>query len=133
MLKRNNISGIGIGTTSVIMIFVVLCLSILATLLYTVTKSDEVVTDKKVGYATRYQLADNVAIETLAYIDEKLYELCEKNIPFYNYNSCRVILDSLENVSIDYKNKKIAYKVGLETNINLEVELPKKILLTLGL
>ncbi len=120
-MKKNKVFGIGVGTTSVLMLFVVICLIMLAILSYMIVKTDTDMIDKKANYSIRYQLADSVAVETLSKIDEKLYEISNKKILFVNEIECRNIMDTLDCVSVDYDKKQISYRVGLDNNSSLDV------------
>lgn len=120
-MKKNRMFGLGVGTTSVVMIFIVLCLTILGTMLYMMSKSDMVITDKKVNYAISYQMADSVAVDTLASIDNCLYEMSDGNIKFDGNDECKKLLDRIKNINIDYKEKNISYRVGLENNTFLDI------------
>ena len=120
-MKKNKTFGLGVGMTSVIMIFVILCLAIIGTLLYMITYSDTVIVDKKVNYSISYQMADNVAVDTLATIDNKLSELNSKQIAFNGNSKCRDIMDEIDNIEIDYNRNNITYKVGLGENNYLDI------------
>ncbi len=120
-MKKNKTFGLGVGTTSVIMIFVILCLVIIGTLLYLITYSDTVIVDKKANYSISYQMADNVAVDTLAIIDDKLGELYSKKIAFNGNGKCRSIMDEIDNIEIDYNKNNISYKVGLGENNYLDI------------
>lgn len=122
-MKKNKMFGLGVGTTSVLMIFIVLCLTILGTLLYMITKSDMTITEKKANYSVKYQMAENVAVETLSSIDECLYELTYNRIKFGDSRECSDVLSKIKNVFIDYDNKTILYKVGLSDNMYFDVKL----------
>lgn len=122
-MKKNKTFGLGVGMTSVIMIFVILCLAIIGTLLYMITYSDTVIVDKKVNYSISYQMADNVAVDTLATIDNKLSELNSKQIAFNGNSKCRDIMDEIDNIEIDYNTNNISYKVGLGENNYLDIVL----------
>ncbi len=120
-MRKNKVFGVGVGTTSVLMLFVVICLIMLAILSYMIVKTDTDMVDKKASYSIRHQMADNVAVETLSKIDEKLYEISNKRIIFANEIECRDIMDTLDGVSIDYDKKQISYRVGLDDNCSLDV------------
>lgn len=120
-MKKNKFFGIGVGTTSVLMLFVVVSLTMLAILSYMIVITDTDMVDKKANYSIRYQMADSVAVETLSKIDEKLYEISNKRIVFANEIECREVMDTLDGVSIDYEKKQIAYRVGLDDNSSLDV------------
>ena len=122
-MKKNKTFGLGVGMTSVIMIFVILCLVIIGTLLYMITYSDTVIVDKKANYSISYQMADNVAVDTLAIIDDKLGELYSKKIAFNGKGKCRSIMDEIDNIEIDYNKNNISYKVGLGENNYLDIVL----------
>ena len=77
-MKKKQFFGLGVGLSSVIMIFVVLCLTTLAVLAYFCAKADTKLTDKKVAYASSYQDADVEAKEVLFNVDETLLELSKE-------------------------------------------------------
>ena len=64
--------GIGIGGPSIIMIFVILCLTTLGALSLMTANADWKLTEKAANAVTAYYIADNKAEETLASIDASL-------------------------------------------------------------
>ena len=120
-MKKNKVYGLGIGTTSVILVFVIICLTILSALAYTIVKSDSDIIDKKMSYTIRYQMAENIAVDTLAKVDEKLYELSKKKIVFSDEYECKKVMNTLEGININYEKKQIAFNVGLDDDSTLEV------------
>lgn len=122
-MKKNKTFGLGVGMTSVIMIFVILCLAIIGTLLYMITYSDNVIINKKVNYSISYQMADNIAVDTLAEIDSKLGELYNKKIAFNGSEECSNIMDKIKNIEINYDKNNISYKVGLGESNYLDIVL----------
>ena len=122
-MKKNKTFGLGVGMTSVIMIFVILCLAIIGTLLYMITYSDNAIIDKKISYSISYQMADNIATETLADIDDKLGELSDNKIGFNENEECIKIMNQIDNIVINYDKKNISYKVGLGENNYLDIVL----------
>ena len=68
-------------------------------------------------------MADNVAVDTLATIDNKLSEFNSKQIAFNGNSKCRDIMDEIDNIEIDYNTNNISYKVGLGENNYLDIVL----------
>lgn len=65
-------SGIGVGISSILMIFVALCLTIFATLSYLSARADGKLTERFVAATESYYAADAAAEETLAAIADAM-------------------------------------------------------------
>jgi hypothetical protein len=61
-------SGIGIGSSSIVLVFAVLCLTIFSMISLTIATSERTLTDAEVEMVVNYYLADALAEEILAYI-----------------------------------------------------------------
>lgn len=107
MNKQNRIS-IGIGLSTLLMIFTVLILTIFATLSYLQAKRNLTETDKIVNSFVEYNDADYKASEIYAYLME------HENDEAY-----------MEENQIDYSNDSYSYSVKINDKKSLEVVLTK--------
>ncbi len=93
--RKNSIgsSGMGVGYVSLIMIFAVICLTVLAVLSYQAAGANTVLNTKSAAYTSEYYAADGRAKEKLQILDgyamiasqgffeDDLTALCEENMP----------------------------------------------------
>ncbi len=107
MNKQNRIS-IGIGLSTLLMIFTVLILTIFATLSYLQAKRNLTETDKIVNSFVEYNEADYKASEIYAYLMEH-----ENDESYMKENQ------------IDYSNDSYSYSVKINDKKRLEVVLTK--------
>ncbi len=107
MNKQNRIS-IGIGLSTLLMIFTVLILTIFATLSYLQAKRNLTETDKIVNSFVEYNDADYKASEIYAYLMEH-----ENDESYMKENQ------------IDYSNDSYSYSVKINDKKSLEVVLTK--------
>ncbi len=66
--------GMGVGYVTLIMLFAVICLTVLASLSYQAARANDKLNDKSVRYTSSYYLADGIANEALCMLDEAAYE-----------------------------------------------------------
>ena len=66
--------GMGVGYVTLIMLFAVICLTVLASLSYQAARANDKLNDKSVYYTSYYYLADGIANEVLCLLDESAYE-----------------------------------------------------------
>ncbi len=69
--------GMGVGYVSLIMLFAVICLTVLATLSYQAARANDKLNEKSVSFTTAYYNADNRAKRLLSQLDEKALISCE--------------------------------------------------------
>lgn len=62
--------GLGVGYVTLIMLFAVICLTILAALSYQAAHANEKLVDKNVSFCTAYYKADGKAKQTLSRLDD---------------------------------------------------------------
>lgn len=133
-MKKNKVYNLGIGTTSILIIFIVVCLTILSVLSYMVTNTDYKVTNTKKEYNMMYHEADSKAIDKMAQIDDVLYKIASKNMKF-NEVKAKMLLANIDGIEVDYSSNEISYdihvrnnayiSVVLDVNIDKEFKLPK--------
>ena len=121
-MRKNRIFSFGIGTTSILMIFIIISLTVISLLSYMVTVKDLRLTDKKGEYVQKYQSADNLAVEKLVQIDDKLVQMRDENVKFSS-DKAKKILEDVKDINIDYQSKMINYYVLLNDRSYLYVEL----------
>lgn len=70
--KNKNIgnTGMGVGFVSLIMIFAVICLTVLAVLSYQAAGANDILNTKSAEFTREYYAADTAAKEKLMYLDE---------------------------------------------------------------
>ena len=73
-MKQKEGFRLGTGTSSILMIFVVLCLTVFGVLSFSTASADQRLTDKALDGVTAYYAADALAEEALAQIDACLAE-----------------------------------------------------------
>lgn len=69
--------GIGVGYVTLIMLFAVICLTVLAALSYQAARANDKLNEKSVYYTLRYYSADGRTNEVLSIFDELAYEAHE--------------------------------------------------------
>ena len=133
-MKKNKVYNLGIGTTSLLIIFIVVCLTILSVLSYMVTNTDYKITEIKTEYNSGYHKADSKAIEKMAQIDEILYKIASKNMKF-NGTKAKLMMATIDEIEVNYSSNEISYDVPirnsaylsvvLKVNIDKEAKLPR--------
>lgn len=119
---KNKITNFGIGMTSIMMVFVIVCLTFLALLAYVVTEKDANITRKKEEYSYSYKQADNKAVYKLASIDEELYNLAIEKKQL-DSKDAKQRLNSIEDIEVDYKSKCIDYNMHVDNRAYIKVKL----------
>ncbi|MBE5935438.1 MAG: hypothetical protein E7262_06560 [Lachnospiraceae bacterium] len=121
-MKKSKVYNLGIGTTSILIIFIVVCLTILSVLSYMVTNTDYKITNKKTEYNSLYQEADSKAVDMMAHIDSVLYEIAKKKIKVNDVNA-KMMLETIGDIQIDYSENEISYEVKIKNNSFISVVL----------
>jgi len=78
--NKNPISegrGVGVGYVTLIMLFAVICLTVLASLSYQAARANDKLNEKSVYFTSWYYLADGRMNEVLSVLDEAAYEAHE--------------------------------------------------------
>ena len=76
--KDNNIGGgIGVGYVSLIMMFAVICLAVLAVMSYQSAGANDILNEKSEAYTVQYYAADSRVQEKLMLCDNAAYEAAE--------------------------------------------------------
>ncbi|MCR5609732.1 MAG: hypothetical protein K6G26_11795 [Lachnospiraceae bacterium] len=117
-MKNKQFFGLGIGLSSVIMIFVVLCLTTLAVLAYFCGKADTRLTSKKAEYSISYQKSDLKAREVLSEVDGVLLELAKNEKSLDEFDSLYE-----GEVEVLRESDTITYNVKINDSIDLFVNL----------
>ena len=112
MAKNNpRPAGIGTGYLSLMMIFVVLCLTILAALSFSAAESEKKYSEKSAAYTKAYYEADTLAKYTLAQVAETV-----KNYTDYSDFMLLGELDEIEGIS--YESRPDRIDISWSTAIN---------------
>lgn len=123
MSKEKNSTGFpNIGLSSLLIVFLVLCLTTFALLALSTAKSDNTLSEKFASHRTDYYTASSRAEEILAQIDTLLEQNQENDVRNMDFSS-------IENtsISIDVDTKEypaiLSYAVPMENNQILSVKL----------
>jgi uncharacterized protein YxeA len=122
-IKKNLIKPtIGIGISSILLIFLVVCFSVFAILALTSAKTDYQMNEKIADSFSQYCKVNQKAQELVAQIDEQLKQSYEEASSEKEYsNVAYQKLSKIEGVEV--KKKQITFQVEAENSQNLEVEL----------
>ena len=114
--------GVGIGSTSILMVFVVLCLTTFSVLSYSSANSTRKFSEKTAEQTVYYNLANTEANERLAEIDLFLYNL-PSNAELYNSGMANII--KLDGVILkeNYDYFIVSFRVSITEMSSLNVEL----------
>lgn len=124
VVMKNNIS-MGMGGTLVIVIFVVLCLTVFATLSFTTAYSDMKLVNKTQEMTTDYYMIDGKAEIMLSKIYDMLIEAAHGDFDNYYDRLSQLILqaDNIIVLNTDKNDFKIYYEVHGNKNQKLCVTL----------
>ena len=116
MNKRTRPAGIGTGYLSLMMVFVILCLTMLAALSFSAAESERKYSEKSAEYTKLYYAADSEAKRTLAAVAEIAEE-------YDDYTDFMFLaeLDSMENIS--YENSPQGVRISWSTAVNERQEI----------
>ncbi len=123
--KKNSIgsSGMGVGYVSLIMIFAVICLTVLAVLSYQAAGANAVLNEKGAAYTSQYYAADGRAKEKLMALDgyslsasqgffeDDFTALCEENMPDVQLRNSP---DGITAEFTEYINDRLSLKVSIK-------------------
>lgn len=119
-MRNKNTIGFGVGTSSLLMILIVLCMTILAVLSYLNVRNNTELYNEKERITKEYYQTDSNAIRIYAKIDEILYDSYIKtsNIDYLTEVQ-RVLMDN----GYDVENDVITYEVVINESHTLQVKL----------
>lgn len=121
-MKKKTQMGLGVGASSILLIFVLLCLTTFATLSLVSAQADARLSEKSAETVRAYYEADARAEELLAEIDETLRSVPagEDYLP-----ACAGLLSGLDGVSAsqDGEGLTVSYSVAAGENQQLRVTL----------
>ncbi|WP_312815951.1 hypothetical protein [Sedimentibacter sp.] len=121
---KNNIS-MGMGGTLVLVIFVVLCLTVFATLSFTTAYSDLKLVNKTQEMTSDYYIIEGIAEKKLSEIFNTMIAAAHGDINDY-YHSLSALLSRIEDVTVinsDKNNFNIYYEVHGDKNQKICVTL----------
>ncbi len=125
MSNEKNIAserGVGVGYVSLVMIFAVICLTVLATLSYQAARANDKLNEKSIAFTDGYYAADSSAKELLAALDENALLAYESG--FFD-DSFTALCGDYENITL---NKVSAgYEVSFAEYISDKISLSVKI------
>lgn len=131
-MSRKIGTGINIGSISILIIFVLLCLTTFATLSLVSANADAKLSNTAADSLSDYYLADARAEEILANIDSKLKDVSFNKTKQQYFNDCITSLSKLSNISTNIENEKLTINYNIkiddknELNVALSVVYPKK-------
>ncbi len=120
--NQKNISqerGMGVGYVSLIMIFAVICLTVLASLSYQAARANDKLNEKSIAFTDSYYAADNRAKELLSKLDESAMTAYESG--FFDES----FADGYENVNV--RKTADGYEVSFVEPVNERLSLSVKI------
>lgn len=115
--------GIGVGYVTLIMLFAVICLTVLASLSYQAARANDKLNEKSVMFASSYYEADAGAKRLLARLDEAAYLSYESG--FFDENFpilCEEIIAS-ENYAAAMNKVQDGYRLSFTEKISNNLEL----------
>lgn len=118
---RKKTTNFGVGSSSIIMIFIVLCLTTFSLLSYSSARTSLKFATKAKEYAEAFNAAELKANRTLAEIDKKLFQAQSSK----NYGNDVLALSSIEGVSTatDTNSYIISYSSKIANNTYFQFEL----------
>ena len=117
---KNIRSGIGIGYVSVMMIFAVICLTILAVLAFQAASSDERLSEKNIDFTREYYTADTEAKRILMELDNAALTALES--PFFEDSFTELSAASGASLTRTAEGFRAEYRVELNERLSLIVE-----------
>lgn len=121
---NKKITDFGVGASSIIMIFVVLCLTTFSLLSFSSAKSSLRLANKSKEYYTAFGAAELKANQTLSKIDDSL----AKAQTSFDYGSEVSGLSSIDGVKVKFNgnNYNVSYSVPIlkDTYLNIELSVP---------
>ena len=120
MHNKKNTIGFGVGTSSLLMILIVLCMTILATLSYLNVRNNTKLYNEKEKMIKEYYQADGNAIKIYANIDKILYDSYINASNTTYFAECQsVLIENGYNLEADV----ISYEVVINDSHTLIVKL----------
>ncbi len=101
--------GMGVGYVTLIMLFAVICLTVLASLSYQAARANDKLNEKSIYYTSWYYIADGRANEVLCTLDEAAFEAYETGFFSDSFEAiCEEKLTANDVVySVDVMTKKV--------------------------
>lgn len=119
MNKKNFVKpAVGIGISSILLIFLIVCLSVFSVLALTSATSDYKMSRKIADYNIQYYEAYQLAQDEIAKVDEKLQEI---------YNNSKTKKEYLKESSSIKTDFTVEINDTQAIEVNLEVLYPKKV------
>lgn len=121
--NRKNITegrGMGVGYVTLIMLFAVICLTVLASLSYQAARANDKLVEKSVSFTNSFYEADTRAKETLSQLDEWSLMSFESGFFDDNFPLC---CEENENLSVKkiQTGYEVMYKEKISENLELSV------------
>lgn len=115
--------GINIGSVSILVIFVLLCLTTFATLSLVSANADQKLTKAAADSVTEFYKADSAAEEILKQIDTVLKANSDEIDEQTYFSLCALELEGLNNITVNSSNDGLSaeYKVPINENRELFV------------
>ncbi len=125
-MKNSSHFQVGTGMTSVLMIFVVLCLTTFGVLSYSTANADLNMTNKNADYVAQYYQADSKAQEIISDIDIKLKSLKDDDESEYmssvkQYLESSTVTKFTVNASDDGMTAEFSVELNDEQSINVKI------------
>lgn len=120
--ERSESRGMGVGYVSLIMLFAVICLTVIATLSYQAARANDKLNEKGVSFTDGYYAADSSAKLILSELDYAAYTAHQSG--FFE-DSFPEFCSEYENVTL--KNTAEGYEVSFKENISERLLLSVKL------
>ncbi len=120
--RKNESRGMGVGYVSLIMLFAVICLTVIATLSYQAARANDKLNEKGISFTDGYYEADTSAKKLLSELDYAAYTAHESG--FFD-DSFSEFCSEFENVSV--KNTASGYEVSFKEDISERLLLSVKV------
>lgn len=128
MSSKNKSNGFpNIGLSSLLIVFLILCLTTFALLALSTAKSDDTLSKKLADHRTDYYTASSQAEEILAQIDAILEQKQSQNLTgadFSNIDNTSISINTKEN--LDVLSYSVPMKNGQLLSVKLQITDPKE-------
>ena len=103
-MKKNKSSFINIGFSSIVMVFIMICLVTFATLSVLTAHSDYRLSKKMADKTTAYYAADTIARDMLAFVDDRLLQIYQTGLDSSDFYEGVLATDFSANAPSDVHN-----------------------------
>lgn len=120
-MKKNRASFINIGFSSIVMVFIMICLVTFATLSVLTAHSDYRLSQKMADKTTAYYKADAIARDMLELLDDQLFDIYLKDSSSNGFYEALAVTDFFAHAPSDIQNITVE---DLEDDIIISYQVP---------